>query len=203
MLKKILYTLYLSIRQKIRDYEISLLYKNKSLRISKGVVFNDKPIIDLCESTRCILEENVIIDSSNNGYHLNMFNPVKILLDRPNAILKIGKSSRIHGSCIHATKEIIIGERCLIAANCQIIDNNGHDQCFDNLEERLNTYGISKRIIIEDDVWISANCVILPGVIIGKGSIIAANSVVSKSIPPYSLASGVPAVVIKQHKQTK
>nr|WP_319397846.1 acyltransferase [uncultured Carboxylicivirga sp.] len=200
MLKKLLYTLYLIIKQKISDYEISLLYENKSLSINKGVVFNDKPIINICESARCILEENVIIDSSNNGYHLNMFNPVKILLDRPNALLKIGKSSRIHGSCIHATKEIIIGERCLIAANCQIIDNNGHDQCFEDVEERINSYGTSKSIMIEDDVWISTNCVILPGVIIGKGSIIGANSVVSKSIPPFSLANGIPAVVIKQHK---
>lgn len=53
-------------------------------------------------------------------------------------------------------------------------------------------------IRIEDDCWIGANVTILPGVTIGKGCTIGAGSVVSKSIPPYSVAVGVPAKVIKK-----
>lgn len=52
-------------------------------------------------------------------------------------------------------------------------------------------------VIIEDDVWIGRRVIILPGVTIGKGSIIGAGAVVSKSIPPYSVAVGNPAVVVK------
>jgi acetyltransferase-like isoleucine patch superfamily enzyme len=59
-----------------------------------------------------------------------------------------------------------------------------------------------KGIIVEDDVWIGANVVILDGVTIGKGSVIGAGAVVSKSIPPYSVAVGVPAKVIKQRNRT-
>ena len=54
-------------------------------------------------------------------------------------------------------------------------------------------------IIVEDECWIGANVVITAGVTIGKHSVIAAGSVVTKSIPPYSIAAGSPAKVIKQY----
>ena len=53
-------------------------------------------------------------------------------------------------------------------------------------------------IIIEEDVWCGANVIILKGVTIGRGSVIAAGSVVTKNIPPYSIACGVPCRPIKQ-----
>lgn len=53
-------------------------------------------------------------------------------------------------------------------------------------------------IIINDNVWIGEKATICPGVTIGKGSIIGANAVVTKSIPPYSVAVGCPAIIIKQ-----
>jgi acetyltransferase-like isoleucine patch superfamily enzyme len=52
-------------------------------------------------------------------------------------------------------------------------------------------------VILEDDVWIGARAIILKGVTIGRGSIVAAGSVVTKSIPPYSVAAGMPAKVLK------
>ena len=52
-------------------------------------------------------------------------------------------------------------------------------------------------IVIEDDVWIGANCVILPGVHIGYGAVVAAGSVVTRNVPSYALVAGVPAKVIK------
>jgi acetyltransferase-like isoleucine patch superfamily enzyme len=58
---------------------------------------------------------------------------------------------------------------------------------------------IIKLISIEDEVWIGANCVITIGVTIGKHSIIGAGSVVTKDVPPYSIAVGNPAKVIKKY----
>ncbi len=57
---------------------------------------------------------------------------------------------------------------------------------------------ITSSVTIEDDVWIGANAVILPGVSIGTHSVIGAGAVVTKDVPPYSLATGVPAKVIKK-----
>lgn len=54
-----------------------------------------------------------------------------------------------------------------------------------------------KEVIIEDDIWIGANVTILMGVLIGRGSVVAAGAVVNKSCPPYSIIGGVPAKVLK------
>jgi len=56
---------------------------------------------------------------------------------------------------------------------------------------------VSGKIILEDDVWLGANVIILPNVRIGECSVIGAGAVVNKDIPPFSIASGVPAKVIK------
>jgi acetyltransferase-like isoleucine patch superfamily enzyme len=85
----------------------------------------------------------------------------------------------------------------LIAANCQIFDGNGHDISFPDVGNRINTTGASKPIVIEDNVWIGANSIILPGVTIGRGSVISANSVVTKDVPPMVIAGGNPAIIIK------
>lgn len=173
------------------------------VRLNKGLEINGKlkiigwPIIDICNGGKVIIEDNVTLNSSNHGYHINMHSPVKIFADRTDAKIIIGKNTRIHGSCIHAQERIEIGMNCLVAANCQIFDNNGHDISFENAPNRINTKGYPKPIVIHDNVWIGANSIILPGVRIGAGSIIAAGSVVTKDIQPYTLVGGNPARVIR------
>jgi acetyltransferase-like isoleucine patch superfamily enzyme len=129
-----------------------------------------------------------------------MYNGVKILADGNNSEIHIGDNTRIHGTCLHAKSKIIIGKNCLIAANCQIIDNNGHNLSMDNPINRIESVDLPKDIFIKDNVWIAANCIILKGVTIGEGSVIGANSVVNKDIPPFSIAMGNPAQVIKNNK---
>lgn len=98
---------------------------------------------------------------------------------------------------------LTIGSFCSIASNVQFICGGEH------YTNRLLTYPIHKKIfgideafskgkiIVEDDVWLGTNTLILSGVHIGQGAIIAAGSVVVNDIPSYSIAAGVPARVIK------
>lgn len=65
------------------------------------------------------------------------------------------------------------------------------------INEKNKPEGFDKDVIIENDVWIGCNVTLLSGVTIGRGAIIAAGAVVNKSIPPYAIAGGVPAKVIK------
>lgn len=66
----------------------------------------------------------------------------------------------------------------------------------------LKDQGIIREFVkIEDDCWIAANSVILAGVTIGRGTVIAAGSVVTKDVPPYSIVAGVPAKVIKKRNK--
>ena len=70
---------------------------------------------------------------------------------------------------------------------------------FEDPNKRIDEQGIStSAVTIEDDVWIGANAVVLPGVTIGNHSVVAAGAVVTKDVPPHSLVAGVPAKVIKQ-----
>ena len=70
---------------------------------------------------------------------------------------------------------------------------------FDDTQKRIDEQGVSTNpVTIEDDVWVGANAVILPGVTIGNHCVIAAGAVVTKDVPPHSLVAGVPAKVIKK-----
>lgn len=172
-------------------------YFTQNIELGKNVIFKKSPLIDIRKNCKLIVADNVVLNSKNKGYHINMHSPVKLIADRSDAIIKIGRNTRIHGTCIHAFKQILIGENCLIAANCQIMDGNGHDLSFDNVKNRINTTGNASPVNIENNVWIGANCIIMPGVTIGEGSIIAAGSVVTKSVPTMCIAGGNPAKVIK------
>ncbi|HKJ30350.1 MAG TPA: sugar O-acetyltransferase [Balneolales bacterium] len=89
---------------------------------------------------------------------------------------------------------VTIGDNVFIAPNVQIYTAR---HPFD-LEERRKHIGSTSPISIGNDVWIGGNCVLLPGVSIGDGCTIGAGSVVTKSIPPNTLAVGSPCRVIKQ-----
>jgi len=86
-----------------------------------------------------------------------------------------------------------IGNRVMIATH-SIITSLTHD--YTKINMRYES-AISKPVIIEDDAWIGSGVVIMPGIKIGKASVIGAGSVVTKDIPAYSIAFGVPAKVVK------
>jgi acetyltransferase-like isoleucine patch superfamily enzyme len=158
-----------------------------------------KPIIDIHKGCRLVIGDGVTLNSRNRGHHVNLFAPVKLFADRPGAVILIGAETRIHGTCIHAYESISIGNRCLIGANCQIFDCSGHDLSFPEVERRIHTEGTRRPVVIEDDVWIGTGSIILPGVTIGRGAVIGAGSVVTRSVPPLSVARGNPAQVVPHY----
>ena len=90
-----------------------------------------------------------------------------------------------------------IGNYVMLAQNIVISGlNHGYEDV--NVPPRLQKV-VTKQIIIEDNVWVGANSVITAGVTVGKHSIIGAGSVITKDIPPYSVAVGNPARVIKKY----
>jgi len=189
--------------EKIHSFLTKVFYRykirrNPRINVAGVLAIRGNPIVDIRKGANLWLGGNVMLNSKNRGYHLNMSSPVKLMADKKGAIISIGENTRINGACIHAINKISIGDNCLIAANCQIIDSNGHESSFDNVKNRLNTSDNGKAIIIEDNVWLGANSFIMPGVTIGEGAIIGASSVVTKDIPPMCLAAGNPAKVIKK-----
>lgn len=100
------------------------------------------------------------------------------------------------GTIIFSGLEVKIGNNAIIDPQNIIVDL---DHIYKNPKIPINKQGFNlKKVLIEEDVWISSCCCILKGVKIGKGSVIGANAVVNKDIPEYSIDVGMPAKVIKK-----
>jgi len=110
--------------------------------------------------------------------------------------LVIGNNSRIGlGNTIIGPAQI--GNNVNIAQNVTI---SGLNHNFQDVNKTITSQGVStSQVIIEDDVWVGANSVILSGVQIGKHSIVAAGSIVTRSIPTLCVVAGNPAKIIKQY----
>lgn len=131
---------------------------------------------------------------------------------------KIGRGTYTHYRTLKiASKETVIGSFCSIAEGVQIglTQHPVHfltthpfsyrtmftpmfERIFPALKKReLYDFPVAKPCRIGNDVWIGASAMIMDGVTVGDGAIIAANAVVTKDVPPYAIAGGVPAKVIK------
>jgi maltose O-acetyltransferase len=97
------------------------------------------------------------------------------------------------GCNLAASKLIRIGARSLLGPYCMLMDNAYHSIDPDRRDERPD----SEPIVLEPNVWLGARTIVLPGVTIGRDSCIGAGSVVTKDVPPRTLAAGVPAKPIR------
>lgn len=103
---------------------------------------------------------------------------------RENGIITISDGSFFNRNCqVVSHKKIFIGKNVYVGPNTVIMD---HDHIFSIKGVEKKKFN-SKAIIIEDNVWIGANVIILKGVTIGKNSVIAAGTVVTKDVPPNSI----------------
>lgn len=113
-------------------------------------------------------------------------------------IVNNGKLTIGQGACnvnltIMCAKEITIGNGVRIGRNVSIRDYNGIHVIIND------TYKNYSPVHIGDHCWLCTGCTIMPGVTIGEGSVVAANAVVTKNVPPHSLVAGSPAKVIKEN----
>jgi len=117
-----------------------------------------------------------------------------------NGKLIIGSYTAINAGClITAMERVEIGSNVMLAPRVYILDV---DHSFDRRDIPIAQQGYKVQpVVIEDDVWVGAGAVITKGVRIGRGAIIGANSVVTRDVPQYAIAAGVPARVIKVRPQ--
>ncbi|MBE0390232.1 DapH/DapD/GlmU-related protein [Flavobacterium sp. PL002] len=119
-------------------------------------------------------------------------------------VLKFGKNVQLNDYVhITAMNSVTIGDNVLMASKIFISDCTHGSYSGDSNDSNPNSIPIdrplsSKPIIIEDNVWLGEFVSVLPGVTIGKGTIVGANSVVSKDLPKYVIAVGSPAKPIKR-----
>lgn len=123
--------------------------------------------------------------------------------------IKIGKESSVHMGCFVTENNIVIGDNSVINRFCYIdgrgplyIGNNvnvSHYTIIHTLTHITNSpyfHAIAKPVALMDHCWIGVRAIILPGVTVGEGAVVAAGAVVVKDVPPYAIVGGNPAKVI-------
>lgn len=177
--------------------------KNTSKKIfEKNCVIGENFSCD--SSSKCINEtgkkENIQIGDNceiNGSIH-----------SRGNGIIKIGNFSTIRFQTrIFAVNKIEIGNYVIISNNVTIYDNNNHPT-EPNLRKEMCESGfysdlwnaersLSLPIKISDNVWIGERAILLKGITVGQGAIVAMGAVVTKDVPEYSIVAGNPAKIVK------
>jgi len=141
------------------------------------------------------------------GIGVRIDNPWKVKLGRAVFLDKgiilearIGRidiGNRVYIGCycvIIGNGGVVIGSNVLIGAHC-IITSSNHN--FDRRDRIIWEQGMSwKKVTIGDDVWLGANVKVMPGVSIEHGAVVGAGSVVTKDIPSYGIATGIPAKIV-------
>ncbi|MEC4815747.1 MAG: DapH/DapD/GlmU-related protein [Scytonema sp. PMC 1069.18] len=172
----------------------------RGVYIQAGVEFIGAYSIEIGENVQFMRDVRCDMKSLNSvnsllriGNRVCFDRNVDIKAAGPDCLIEIGDESFIGPYvCIVGPGHIKIGKECMIASHTGIYANNHRE------------YGISREgIEIQDNCWIGCGVRLLDGVTIGRGSVIGAGSVVTKDIPPFSIAVGVPAKVIKSSKGSK
>lgn len=158
------------------------------IHLHHGVYLDHGAYLHACPHGIEIGENTIVM----HGAILHVYN----FRDLPNAGIKIGKDSLIgEYSVIRGQGGVTIGDRVYTSPFTQIIAVN---HVFDDPQRPFVEQGITAEgIVIEDDVWLGASCVVTDGVRIGKGAVVAAGAVVTKDVPPHTVVAGVPAKVLK------
>jgi acetyltransferase-like isoleucine patch superfamily enzyme len=112
------------------------------------------------------------------------------------ASIVIGNDCGFSGTVIGGATSITLGARVMCGANVTITDTNWH--AVDWRDRLAGKPGETAPVVIGDDVWLGMNAVVLKGVRIGRGTVVGAGSIVSRSLPEGVIAAGQPAVVIRK-----
>lgn len=136
----------------------------------------------------------------------------RLIYERDNASVVIGKRTFIGGGICSIARTIVIGDDVQIAWGTVITDHNSHSIRFSDRVNDVINWGQNKKewnnveiqkVEIGNKVWIGLNCIILKGISIGEGAIVAAGSVVTKDVAPWTIVGGNPAKLIRELKENE
>jgi acetyltransferase-like isoleucine patch superfamily enzyme len=165
------------------------------VRWGTGWKFYGLPIIQRHRRSQMMFGARLQLRSTARANPLGANHPVILTTWQAGAKLTIGDDFGMTGGTICAAESITIGDRVNVGANSSIIDTDFHP--LDPVQRREHpTEARTAPIVIEDDVFIGMNCLILKGVTLGVGCVIGAGSVVTRNVPPSTIAVGNPAKII-------
>ena len=176
-----------------------LVGKNVRLFYTKNLQVGYNTIIEDGAEINCLSQQGIKLGNRVTIGKYAIIRPSNIYGGPIGEGLTMGDNSNIGPyNYIGCSGKITIGNNVMLAPRVSIYAEN---HVFDHPELLIRDQGVEKKeVIIEDDCWIAANSIILAGVTIGQGSVVAAGSVVTENVPAYSVVAGVPAKFIKSRK---
>jgi O-antigen/teichoic acid export membrane protein/acetyltransferase-like isoleucine patch superfamily enzyme len=165
------------------------------IKIGNNSVFFGTPIYKKHPTSFITIGNDCIFRSAEWSNPIGLNRRCFLYAER-DANIHIGDKCGFSALVISASLSITIGNRVICGANCSIIDSDRHP--LDPNSRTQNGTVRPEPIVIEDDVWLGMNVVVLKGCTIGAGTVVAANSVVTRSLPAGILAGGIPARFIKE-----
>lgn len=188
---------------------------NKNVDLSRLILINKDVELSLASSSNIVVEKGARL---NFGFFTHIFSKrrnSKLILEEDASFvltgkamiqsgamifvgrgktLKIGRSTFTSNIKILAHDDITIGDNCIFGWECQIFSGDGHP-----IYQEESIINKDVPVVIEDNVWVGSRALILKGVRVGKGSIVAAGAVVTKDVPPNCIVAGNPAKVVKEN----
>lgn len=153
------------------------------IKRGKGSIIRRNARLDLNAGNKLIIGDRTIIENH-------------VILNNGIGDIEIGNNTMITSRGM-ILGPVLIGNNVVLGIGSQVLGLT-HD--FEDIEIPIKDQGVSgTKVIIEDDVWIGGNCVIIQGIKIGKHSLVAAGSVVTKDVEPYTIVAGNPARPIKKY----
>lgn len=123
---------------------------------------------------------------------------LQVLEEGDGVALEVGDGTSIAGNCVlSAARSVRLGRKVLLARNVYISD---HIHAYGDTGRAVLEQGVEqiREVVVEDGAWLGQNVVVCPGVTIGRGAVVGANSVVLEEVPAHSLAVGAPARVVRE-----
>ena len=130
----------------------------------------------------------------------------RVAFDNPSGSVRIGDRCYVGASLIVCHSSVTLGSDVIVSWNVTIVDHDSHTLDWDGRSSDVANWMRGQKdwsripvkpVFIQDKVWIGFGASVLKGVTIGEGSVIAAHSVVTRDVPPYTLAAGNPARVVR------
>jgi len=179
---------------------VPLYLRLHAVQRGKSLSVNGCPRIVRKRGGTLILGERVQLNSRPMSVAGWLVRPCVFALLSSQAVITIGDRAGLSGVLIYCQQRVTIGSDTLVGMNAMILDTDVHPlDPAERLQDRNK--GQAKEITIGNNVFIGANSIILPGVEIGDGAVIGAGAVVASSVPPYTLAMGNPARVVRRLKE--
>ena len=167
---------------------VTLKHKGR-ISCGRGVTIGDNVVIDALSREGITVGDNVNIPD-------NSFIRCTGVISELGEGITIGDNVGLgHFTFINAQGGVVVGNDVIMGPNVSILAENHN---FESREVPIRKQGVTRiGIVIEENVWIGAGCTILDGVTIGKGSVVAAGSLVNKNVLPNTVVAGCPARPIK------